>query len=128
MKAVVRVLLCCIHSSSEATLREVDRAKDVSLEDSTLHEAVSVAVLPSESPEPEPRPATPREQIESPKDMQKVQEVPTQIRKGKKRPKLKKKIKESADLVKEDANMHSGRHVPQPRDAKPKKSILKRRQ
>lgn len=118
MKALVRVLLCCKSSSSEADLREVDPVKDVSLEDSTLQEAVSVAVPPSVSPEPEPRPSTPTEQTDSTKE----------VLRHKKPPKAKKKRRKSGDLVKEEADMHSGRHVPQARDAKPRKSILKRRE
>jgi hypothetical protein len=125
MKALLRLILCCKHSSAEPALHDSDQCKDLSLEDSALQAAVSVPVPPSESPEPEPKlPPTPREELESTKE---VEEVRVEQKKQKKHSKTKKMSENSVDLGKKDSDLHSGRHVPLPRDAKPRKSILKQR-
>lgn len=146
MKALVRVLLCCRDRTPNTEAREITSKKDessASLDENPLNDAVAAALKLAESPEPEPHDQSPQsdrqdpESVPEPEGRTEDDTTPSVVAtdSGKRRKKSSKKRKDKArrgsqpiDETDQQADdIQPGMHKPLPPDAKPRRSILKKR-
>ena len=141
MSAVIKVFLCCFHTSDPLPKQAAHHSQSLSA-DSTSFKDVSSLIIPdppAEAPPDLPVSPTPEHELsvpvsfgpvsqpeDDPKDLNAVHEDP-ESKKPSKKKRRQSKGKLSERRKSESGPEIEGKHEPLPRDAKPRKSILKKR-